>query len=57
MSTFSVAVFAEAWEYDNDNDDKDDVIEDEYTGLVGHRGHASTSSRTAPGRGGNHGSF
>jgi len=50
MSTFSVAAFAEAWEYDND--DKDSVIEDEYTDLVGHRRHASTSSRTAPGRGG-----
>jgi len=33
MSTFSVAVFAETWEWDNDG--KDNVIEDKYMGLVG----------------------
>ena len=48
--TFSVAAFAEAWEYDDE--DEDDMVEDEYTDLVEDRRHASASSRAAPGRGG-----
>ena len=47
--TFSVAAFAEAWEYD---EDEDDMAEDEYADLVDDRRHASTSNRTTPGRGG-----
>lgn len=47
--TFSVAAFAEAWEYD---EDEDDTVEDEYADLVDDRRHASTSSRTTPNRGG-----
>lgn len=48
--TFSVAAFAEAWEYDDE--DEDDMIEDEHADLVDDRRHAPVSSRTAPGRGG-----
>ena len=48
--TFSVAAFAEAWEYDDE--DEDDMVEDEYADLVDDRRYASTSSRTVPGRGG-----
>ena len=46
---FSVAAFAEAWEYD---EDEEDMAEDEYADLVDDRRQASTSSRIAPGRGG-----
>jgi len=49
-STFSVAVFTEAWECDND--DEYGIIEDEYADFVEDRRHAPTSSRTARGRGG-----
>ena len=48
--TFSVAAFAEAWEYDDE--DEDDMVEDEYADLVDDRRHASTSSRSTPVRGG-----
>ena len=48
--TFSVAAFAEAWEYDDE--DEDGMVEDEHTDLVDDRRQASTSSRAAPGRGG-----
>ena len=48
--TFSVAAFAEAWEYDDE--DEEDAVEDEYADLADDRRHASTSSRTTPGRGG-----
>jgi dynactin-4 len=48
--TFSVAAFAEAWEYDDE--DEDDVIEEEYADLVDDRRQTSTLSRAAPGRGG-----
>ena len=52
-STFSVAAFAEAWEHDdNDNDNEDGMIEHECADFVEDRRHPSTSSRTAPGRGG-----
>jgi len=46
----SVVVFAEAWEYDDE--DEDDMVEDEYADLIEDRRHPSTSSRTAPGQGG-----
>jgi len=48
--TFSVAAFAEAWEYEDE--DEEDAVEDEYADLADDRRHASTSSRTTPGRGG-----
>lgn len=48
--TFSVAAFAEAWEYDDE--DEDDMAEDEYADLADDRRHASTSSSTVPARGG-----
>jgi dynactin-4 len=48
--TFSVAAFAEAWEYDDE--DEDDTVDDEYGDLVDDRKHASASSRTTPVRGG-----
>jgi len=48
--TFSVAAFAEAWEYDDE--DEDDAVEDEYADLVDDRRQASASNRTTPGRGG-----
>ena len=47
---FSVAAFAEAWEYDDE--DEDDMVEDEHADLVDDRRHASASSRSVPGRGG-----
>jgi len=50
MFAFSVAAFAEAWEYDDE--DEEDTNEDEYADLVDGRRHPSTSSRTTPGRGG-----
>ena len=46
--TFSVAAFAEAWEYDED----EDMIEDEHADLVDDRRHASASTSTGPARGG-----
>ncbi|KAF9783108.1 dynactin p62 family-domain-containing protein [Thelephora terrestris] len=45
---FSVAAFAEAWEYDED----DDMIEDEHADLVDDRRHASASTNSGPARGG-----
>jgi dynactin-4 len=47
---FSVAAFAKAWEHDDE--DEDDMVEDEHADLVDDRRHASTSSRSVPGRGG-----
>ena len=47
---FSVAAFAEAWEYDDE--DEDGMVEDEHADLVDDRRQASTASRTAPGRSG-----
>jgi dynactin-4 len=47
---FSVAAFVEAWEYDEE--DEDDTVEDDHADLVDGRRHASTSSRSVPGRGG-----
>ena len=47
---FSVAAFAEAWEYDDEDDE--DTNEDEHADLVDDRRQASASSRTTPGRGG-----
>ena len=48
--TFSVAAFAEAWEYDDE--DEDGMVDDEYADLVDDRRLPSTPSRTTPGRGG-----
>jgi dynactin-4 len=47
---FSVAAFAEAWGYGDEDDD--DMVEDEHAELVDDRRHASASSRSVPGRGG-----
>jgi len=48
--SFSVAAFAEAWEYDEE--DEDGMVEDEHADLVDDRRQGSASSRTTPGRGG-----
>ena len=48
--TFSVAAFAEAWEYDDE--DEDDMAEDEHADPVDGRRHAPTSSGSTPSRGG-----
>ena len=48
--SFSVAAFAEAWEYEDE--DEDGMVEDEHADLVDDRRQASASSRTAPTRGG-----
>ena len=45
-SAFSVAVFAEAWEYDEE--DKDGMARDGYEDLVDARRHALASSRRYP---------
>jgi dynactin-4 len=50
MLTFSVAAFAEAWEYDDE--DEDDMVEDEHADLVEDRRHAPTSTTSGPTRGG-----
>jgi dynactin-4 len=47
---FSIAAFTKAWEHDGE--DEDDMVEDEHADLVDDRRHASTSSRSVPGRGG-----
>ena len=49
-STLSAAAIAEAREYDDE--DEDNMVEDEHADFVDDRRHASTSSRSAPGRGG-----
>ena len=48
--TFSVAAFAEAWEYDEEDDD--DAIEDEFADLVDGRRRAPTSTSTGTTRSG-----
>lgn len=48
--TFSVAAFAEAWEYDEEEDD--DMVEDEHADLVDGRRQASSSTNTGTTRGG-----
>ena len=48
--TFSVAAFAEAWEYDEEDDD--DMVEDEHADPVDGRRHASSSASSKPTRGG-----
>ena len=48
--TFSVAAFAEAWEYDEE--DGDDMTEDEHADSADGRRQASTSARSGTTRGG-----
>ena len=48
--TFSVAAFAEAWEYDEEDDDN--MVEDEHADLVDGRRHASASTSSGTTRSG-----
>jgi len=50
MSTFSVAMFAEAWEYGDEGGDA--MIEDKYADPAEDQRFVCTSSRTAPRRSG-----
>ena len=47
--TFSVAAFAEAWEYE---DDDDEMVEDEHADLADDRKHTSASTNSGTSRGG-----